>query len=420
MTLPADLATTPAAPPRAAPGRSTIALHGARALGRTPGGLSDTAHAAPHAPVVRPLVQSVNYEQPMGTAEGMRYTRYGNTPNAEAVQERLALLEGAEAALVLASGMGATACAMLALLRPGDHLVSSAWIYGGTRALFAQELAQFGIETTFVDPGHTRGWRHALRPNTRALFVESPVNPTTRLLDLRPLAQLTQRVGVALVVDSTFASPINFRPLEHGADVVIQSATKYLNGHHDVLGGAVMGTASFVEEVRRKMTVWGQAPDPFACWLLERGLKTLGVRVERQSANALVLARWCEEHPAVARVHYPGLASHPDHALAAELLDGFGGMLAVELAGGADAADRFIRRLELVTHASSLGGVDTLVVEPRYTSHAGMTSAERAAIGIPDGFLRISVGVEDVADLVADFAQALADASDGAPDGASA
>jgi cystathionine beta-lyase/cystathionine gamma-synthase len=380
------------------PGRAAGAAgHGADAHGRD---------GAPP-PVVSPLVQSVNYLQPYGTSEGLQYTRYGNTPNALAVQERLALLEGAEAALVLASGMGATACAMLALLRPGDHLVSSAWIYGGSRTLFATELAQFGIETTFVDPLQSRGWRNALRPNTRAVFVESPVNPTTRLLDLRPVSYLTREVGVALVVDSTFASPINFRPLEHGADVVIQSATKYLNGHHDVLGGAVMGSGSYVEEVRQKMMVWGQAPDPFACWLLERGLKTLDVRVRRQNDNALALARWCEAHPAVARVHYPGLASHPDHALACEVLDGFGGMFAVELAGGAEAADRLLRGLRLITHATSLGGVDTLVIEPRYTSHAGMTSEERAAIGIPDGFLRFSVGVEDADDLIADLARAL-------------
>lgn len=408
MTAPANPAAPPAASAAPRPGRSTLALHGARALGRGPGHApsSDGAGAAAP-PVVSPLVQSVNYLQPYGTADGLQYTRYGNTPNALAVQERLALLEGAEAALVLASGMGATACAMLALLRPGDHLVSSAWIYGGSRTLFAEEFAQLGVETTFVDPTHSRGWRHAIRPNTRAVFVESPVNPTTRLLDLRPVSYLTRQAGIALVVDSTFASPINFRPLEHGADVVIQSATKYLNGHHDVLGGAVMGSAAFVEEVRQKMMVWGQAPDPFACWLLERGLKTLGVRVERQNANAMALAEFCERHPAVARVHYPGLASHPDHALAAELMDGFGGMLAIELAGGAEAADRVLRGLRLVAHATSLGGVDTLVIEPRYTSHAGMTSEERAAIGIPDGFLRFSVGVEDAADVIADVARAL-------------
>ncbi len=393
---------SPTPTPGRAPGRSTIALHGARALGRD----GDVAAATP-SPVVAPLVQSVNFTQPYGTTEGLLYTRYGNTPNAERVQERLALLDGGEAALVLASGMGATACALLALLRPGDHLVASEWLYGGTRALLAEEFAPLGIRTTFVEPRRSRVWRDAIEPSTRAVFVESPVNPTTRVVDMRPLGQLTREAGLALVVDSTFASPVNFRPLEQGADVVIHSATKYLNGHHDVLGGVVVGSASYIGVVREKMMRWGQAPDPFACWLLERGLKTLGVRVERQNASAMAVARWCEAHPAIARVHYPGLPSHPDHALAAATLDGFGGMLAIELAGGAASADRFLRALRLVTYASSLGGVDTLVIEPRYTSHAALTSEERAALGIPDGFLRVSVGVEDAADLIADLAQAL-------------
>jgi cystathionine beta-lyase/cystathionine gamma-synthase len=296
---------------------------------------------------------------------------------------------------------------MLALLRPGDHLLSSSWIYGGTHRLFTQELAAMGIDVTLVDPLETRAWRRRLRKETRALFVESPVNPTCRVLDMRPISQLAKEAGLALVVDSTFASPVNFRPLEHGADVVIHSTTKFLNGHHDVLGGAVMGTASYVEEVRQKMTVWGQAPDPFACWLLERGMKTLDVRVRRANENAMRVAEWAEGRKEVKRVHYPGLPSHPDHAIACETLDGFGAMLAIELSGGGRAADRFLRRLKLVTHATSLGGVDTLVCEPRYTSHAHMTSEARAAIGIPDGFLRVSIGIEDADDLIADLEQAL-------------
>jgi cystathionine beta-lyase/cystathionine gamma-synthase len=303
--------------------------------------------------------------------------------------------------------MGATACAMRALLRPGDHLLASSWIYGGTLRLLTQELTAMGIDVTLVDPSETRGWRRRLRKETRAIFLESPVNPTCRVLDLRPVSMLTQGEGIALVVDSTFASPVNFRPLEHGADVVIASTTKFLNGHHDVLGGAVMGTAPYVEEVRQKMIVWGQAPDPFACWLLERGMKTLDVRVKRGNENAMRIAEWCEAHPAVARVHYPGLASHPDHAIARETLDGFGAMLAIELVGGGEAADRFLRRLRLVAHATSLGGVDTLVCEPRYTSHAHLSAEQRAAIGIPDGFLRFSVGIEDADDLIADLAHAL-------------
>jgi cystathionine beta-lyase/cystathionine gamma-synthase len=375
--------------------RPTIPVHGG------------APHARPGDPVVTPISQSVSYVQEPGTSDAPRYTRYGNVPNIELVERRLAMLEGAEAAVVLSSGMGATACAMLALLRPGDHLLSSSWIYGGTHKLFTQELAGMGVDVTLVDPLAPRSWRREMRQTTRAIFVESPVNPTCRVLDLSFLANLAKDSGVALVVDSTFASPINFRPLEHGADVVIHSTTKYLNGHHDVLGGAVMGTGSYVDEVRRKMMVWGQAADPFAVWLLERGLKTLDVRVRRQNENALALATWCESRPEFARVHYPGLASSPDHEIADRLLDGYGGMMAVELAAGGDGTARFLENLRLVSHAPSLGGVDTLVSEPRYTSHAHMTPAERAAIGIPDGFLRFSVGIEDVGDLIADFEQAL-------------
>jgi cystathionine beta-lyase/cystathionine gamma-synthase len=375
--------------------RSTIPVHGG------------APHAAAGEPVVTPITQSVSFVQALGTADGLKYARYGNTPNVELVERRLALLDGGEAAVALSSGMGATACAMLALLRPGDHLLSSSWIYGGTHKLFTEELAGMGIDVTLIDPLAPRTWRKELRRSTRAIFVESPVNPTCRVLDLSSLANLAKAEGIALVVDSTFASPINFRPLEHGADVVIHSTTKYLNGHHDILGGAVIGTASYVEEVRRKMIVWGQAPDPFAVWLLERGMKTLDVRVRRQNENALALAQWCETRPEFGSVLYPGLPSHPDHEIAQQCLDGFGGMMAVVMAGGGDAAARFLQHLELVTHAPSLGGVDTLVSEPRYTSHAALTSEQRAEIGIPDGFLRFSVGIEDVGDLIADFEQAL-------------
>lgn len=361
----------------------------------------------PDAPIVQPLFQSVNFVQEFGTAEGMRYPRYGNAPNAEAVQRRVAALEGAEAAVLLASGMGATACALLALLRPGDHLIASAWVYGGSQELFTREFASFGIDVSLVDPLETRAWRKALRKHTRAIFLETPVNPTCRVLDLRPVGYITKELGIALVVDSTFASPINLRPLEHGADVVIHSATKYLNGHHDVLGGVVCGTASYIEEVRRKMALWGQAPDPFGAWLLERGLKTLDVRVRRQNENAMAIAEWCAGRREIRRVHYPGLPDHPDHEVAKALMDGFGGMMAIELAGGARGTDRFLRKLKLFRHAPSLGGVDSLVSEPRFTSHASLTSAAREAAGVPDGFLRLSIGIEGADDLIADIEQAL-------------
>jgi cystathionine beta-lyase/cystathionine gamma-synthase len=357
------------------------------------------------APVVTPLVQSVNFIQAIGTEEGLRYPRYGNVPNAESLQRRLSVLEGAEAAVVTASGMGATVCALLALLRPGDHLIASKWLYGGVRRLLEEEFPNFGITSTLVDPTETREWRRRLRKETRGIFVEVPANPTCRVADLRPLSHMTQELGLALVVDATFASPVNLRALEVGADVVIHSATKYLNGHNDVLGGVVLGTASYVEEVRQKMMIWGQAPDPFACWLLERGLKTLDVRVQRQNANALRIARWCEERKEIARVHYPGLESHPDHKVAKATLSGFGGMMALELTGGAKHASRFLKRLKLIKHAPSLGGVETLVSEPRFTSHTHLTADQRAAIGIPDGFLRLSIGIEDADDLIADIGQ---------------
>ena len=358
-------------------------------------------------PVAPPLVQSVNFIQEVGTEAGLLYTRYGNTPNLERVQKRLALLEGAEASLLLSSGMGATACAMLALLRPGDHLLASSFIYGGTHRLLTEEFTRNGIDVTLVDPFELRGWRKRLRKETRAVFIESPVNPTCRVLDLRPISYLTKEAGLALVVDSTFASPVNFRPLEHGADVVIHSGTKYLNGHHDAMLGVVAGTEPYIAEVLAKMMVWGQAPDPFAAWLLERGLKTLDVRVKRQNDNALRIAMWAADRKEIKRIHYPGLASHPDHEVAKAMLDGWGGMLAIELAGGGKAADRLLRRLKLIQHATSLGGVDSLVSEPRYSSHAKMSSEERARIGIPDGFLRISVGLEDADDIIADIEQAL-------------
>ncbi|HUL03008.1 MAG TPA: PLP-dependent aspartate aminotransferase family protein [Gemmatimonadales bacterium] len=376
-------------------GLSTRAIHG------------ELRTRADWTPVATPLNQSSTFTNPVGSSAEVLYTRYGNNPNQLAIAQRLALLEGAEAAIFVASGMGAIALAHLAVLRPGDHLVSSKLIYGGVRRLFTEEFGRLGIEVSFVNPLESRDWKRAMRKTTRAVFVETPTNPLIRVVDLEPIATLCQTEGLALIVDSTFGTPINFRPLEHGADVVVHSATKYLNGHTDVIAGAVAGAESVVEEVRRLMQVWGQALDPMAAWLIERGMKTLAVRVERQNATGAAVAEWCSKQPAFAAVHYPGLPSHPDHETAKRLLKGFGGMLGVELKD-AGAAERFLRALRLAIHAPSLGGVETLVSEPRLTSHAGLTPAERAQAGIPDGFLRFSLGLEDADDLIADFAQALA------------
>lgn len=358
--------------------------------------------------VVTPLFQSSTFTNPIGSSAEVLYTRYGNNPNQVAIAKRLALLEGAEAAIFVGSGMGAVALAHLAVLRPGDHLLASEWIYGGVFRLFNEEFGRLGIEVSFVNPTQSRAWKRAMRKNTRAVFLETPTNPLLRVLDLEPIAQLCKAEGLALLVDSTFASPINFRPIEHGADIVIHSATKYLNGHTDVIAGAVAGAESLVDEVKRLMRLWGQALDPMAAWLLDRGIRTLAVRMERHNANGQRLAEWCAGQAGFTAVHYPGLPSHADHEVAERVLDGCGGMLGVELKGGARAAERFLRALRLAAHAPSLGGVETLVSEPRLTSHAGLTAEQRAKAGIPDGFLRFSLGLEDSEDLIADFAQALA------------
>jgi cystathionine beta-lyase/cystathionine gamma-synthase len=382
-------------------------------MSRSGFGFSTTAiHGTPHrrpdwAPVAPALLQSSTFVSPVGSEEEVLYSRYGNNPNQVQLARKYALLEGAEEAIFVASGMGATALAHLAMLRPGDHLIASTWIYGGTQRLFDEELARFGIEVSYVSPDQVRQWRKAVKKATRAIFVETPTNPLMRVIDMGPISYLAKEHGLALMVDATFASPINYRPLEHGADVVITSATKYLNGHSDVIAGVVAGSSAFVEEVNRLMRLWGQAIDPHAAWLIDRGMRTLALRMERHNANGMAVAQWAEHHPEIAKVHYPGLPSHPDHAYAKTVLSGFGGMVGLELKGGTRSAERFLKRLKLVAHAPSLAGVETLVSEPRLTSHKSIGSEGRAKIGIPDGFLRLSCGIEDAADIIGDLEQAL-------------
>jgi cystathionine beta-lyase/cystathionine gamma-synthase len=376
-------------------------------------GFSTTAiHGMPQrrpdwSPVAPPIQQSSTFTNPVGSEDEVLYSRYGNNPTQLELARKYAMLEGADDSIFVASGMGATALAHLAMLRPGDHLISSSWIYGGTQHLFDRELARFGIEVTYVNPEQPRQWRKAVRKSTRAIFVETPTNPLIRVIDLGPIAYIAEEEGLALMVDATFASPFNFRPMEHGADVVITSATKYLNGHSDVIAGAVAGSTSFIEEVNRLMRLWGQAIDPHAAWLVDRGMRTLGLRMERHNANGLAVAQWAEQHDAIARVHYPGLPSHPDHERARSVLQGFGGMIGLELKGGSRATERALKRLKMINHAPSLAGVETLVSEPRLTSHKGIGSEGRAKIGIPDGFLRLSCGIEDAADIIGDLEQAL-------------
>ncbi len=376
------------------PGISTVAVHG------------PPTRRPDWAPVAPPIIQSSTFTNPVGSDEEVLYSRYGTNPTQVALAKKYALLEGTEDAIFVASGSGATALAHLAVLRPGDHLLSSEWIYGGTHQLFDQEFARLGIEVSYVRPDRVRDWRKSMRKTTRCIFVETPTNPLLRVIDLRPVASLARDSGLALMVDATFASPANFRPAEAGADVVITSATKYLNGHSDVVAGAVAGSASFVEEVRGLMRIWGQAIDPHAAWLVDRGLRTLAVRMERHNANGLAVARWAEKQRWIAKVHYPGLDSHPDHELATEVLAGYGGMVGLELRGGPEAATRLLSRLKLIVHAPSLAGVESLISEPRLTSHRELSAAERERLGIPDGFLRLSCGIEDADDIIGDLEQA--------------
>ncbi|HEX2450028.1 MAG TPA: aminotransferase class I/II-fold pyridoxal phosphate-dependent enzyme [Gemmatimonadales bacterium] len=376
------------------PGVSTVAVHGA------------TARRPDWAPVAPPIFQSSTFTNPVGSDEEILYSRYGTNPTQVALGKKYALLEATEDAIFVASGSAATALAHLAVLRPGDHLLSSEWIYGGTRQLFDHEFARLGIEVSYVKPDRVREWRRSMRKTTRAIFVETPTNPLLRVIDLRPVAAVARDSGLALLVDATFASPVNFRPAEAGADVVITSATKYLNGHSDVIAGAVAGSTSFVDEVRRLMRMWGQSIDPHAAWLVDRGLRTLAVRMERHNANGLAVARWAERQRWIAKVHYPGLDSHPDHELATEVLGGYGGMVGLELRGGPEAAIRLLSRLKLIIHAPSLAGVESLVSEPRLTSHRELSPAERERLGILDGFLRLSCGIEDADDIIGDLEQA--------------
>jgi cystathionine beta-lyase/cystathionine gamma-synthase len=335
------------------------------------------------------------------------YSRYGNNPNQEQLGRKLAALEGTEAAAVFGSGMAATAMTILALTQAGDHVVASSLLYGATQSLLRDELPRRRIDTTFVDPESVRGWREAVRPNTRVILIETPTNPVLRVLDPRPIAALAMERGLTLVMDATFASPANLKSVPLGVDAVIHSATKYLGGHSDLVAGVVCGSRALVDEIVRVARLYGPALDPHAAWLLDRGLRTLDVRVRRQNESAMKLARWFDEQPQVARVLYPGLEEHRDHAVASQIMEGFGGMLSVVLEGGAPAADGFMRALELAMVAPSLGGVETLISQPRYTSHVGLSAAELSAQGIEDGFVRISVGVEEVDDLIADFSQAL-------------
>jgi cystathionine beta-lyase/cystathionine gamma-synthase len=335
------------------------------------------------------------------------YTRYGS-PNAKQVEAVLAGLEGAEAALVVGSGMAAVSAAILSQVRAGDHVVAQKTHYTATLSLLTDTLPRFGVEVTQVDQRDLSAFEQAIRPNTRVVYTESPTNPTMDLTDLRATAELAHSVGALAITDNTFASPYNQRPLELGYDMVVQSATKYLNGHADVTAGAVLGSETLIAQAWEYARVHGPLLHPFEAWLLRRGLQTYALRMEAHNRNGLAVAQFLESHPAVAKVYYPGLPSHPQHELALrQMVGGFGGMLAFEMKGGYDAAYRVIGRTQICVLAVSLGGVETLITHPASLIHAHQDDTQREVAGISPGLIRLSVGVEHIDDLIADLDQAL-------------
>jgi cystathionine beta-lyase/cystathionine gamma-synthase len=335
------------------------------------------------------------------------YTRYGN-PNTKQVETLVAELEGAEAALAVGSGMAAVTTALMSNLRAGDHVAVQNTHYTATLSFFAEVLPRYGVEVTQVDQTDTEAFEKAIRPNTRVVYTETPTNPTMDITDLAATAEIAHEAGALAITDNTFASPYNQRPLELGYDLVVHSATKYLGGHADVTAGAMCGSRELVDRAWEHARVHGPVLHPFEAWLLRRGLKTYGLRMERHNLNALTVARFLEGHPAVERVYYPGLESHPQHALAKrQMIDGSGGILSFELKGGYNAANRAIRRTEVCILAVSLGGVETLITHPASLVYPHNTDEERRAAGVSPGLIRLSVGTEDAKDIIADLDAAL-------------
>lgn len=338
----------------------------------------------------------------------LRYIRLNNTPNHRALQEKLAAIEGGEASVVAASGMAAITTALLTFLKSGDHFLAQNCLYGGTHSFVTQDLPSFGILHDFVDGNDPDSWEAMLRPETRVIYVETMTNPLMEVADLEAVARFAKAHGLLSMIDNTFASPVNFRPLEIGFDLSIHSCTKYLNGHSDIVGGCVIGRTDLVEQVVHRLNHLGGCMDPHVCFLLHRGVKTLALRVRQQNENAMRLATFLESHPGVERVNYPGLTSHLQYDRARTLFGGCGGVLSFEVPGGVTAADGVISRLKLPISAPSLGGVETLITRPATTSHSGVPPSERARIGISDRLIRVAVGIESPDDLCADFEQALA------------
>ena len=381
---------------------TTRAVHG--------GEIADT-----HKSVVPPIYQTATFYY--DTAEegarlgqevppGFLYTRWAN-PTTRVFEAKIAALEGAEDALAAASGMAAVSTAVVASLRRGDHAVAPSAVYQATYLLFAQVLPEFGIETTVIPETSLEAYERALRPNTRLLYIETPNNPVLGITDIAGVVDLARRNGARTIADNTFATPYNQTPLSLGVDAVVHSATKYLGGHHDLTAGVIAGSSEFLQRAKRYLRIFGATIDPFGAWLASRGVITLGLRVERQNRSAATLAAHLAGHPKVGVVHYPGLPTHPGHAVAARQMRGFSGMLSFDVRGGYDAGVRVFEALKVAKRATSLGGTTTLVSHPASVSSVHMPREVREAAGITDGLIRVSVGIEEAEDIIEDFEQAL-------------
>lgn len=373
-------------------------------------------HGAFEGSLTTPIVQSSTFVFPnLDTvrdyaAQQIEYHEYSrmSNPTMQAVEQKMADLEEAEDARLFDSGMSALTCTFLTLLSQGQHLIITSDGYKRTISFARQELARWGIECTMVPPADTAAVQAAMQPNTAVIFTEAPSNPHLYLPDIPALAEIARAGQAVLIIDATLASPCGLRPLTLGADLVVHSATKYLGGHNDVLGGVVCGSAKLVEQIRTLHMTLGGVLDPHGCFLLLRGLKTLPLRMERHNATALQVAQFLEAHPKVTRVYYPGLPSHPQHELAKRMMQGYGGMVSFEIAGNWEAAARFIDRLELCLLASSLGGVESLVYHPATLLQFSMSPQEREQFGLLDSLIRLAVGIEHPDDIIADLERGLA------------
>ena len=358
--------------------------------------------------VMMPVFQSSTFLSEGGDSyDTMKYIRLNNTPNHEALHKKLLVLENAESALVTASGMAAITTSLFTVLRPGGHLIAQDVLYGGTLGLLKSQFEDLGLSYDLVDGADPASWEEKIRPNTKGIYVETISNPMMGVPDLQAVVDFAKAHNIVSMVDNTFASPVNFRPAELGFDLSFHSGTKYMGGHSDIVAGAVIGNADLVRKIFIDLRYYGGSLDPHACFLLHRGLKTLGVRVRQQNINALVIAKFLEAHPGVSRVNYPGLESNSEHERAKKYLDGFGGMLSFDTAGGVEAAKRLMDRAQIPLVAPSLGGVESLFSRPAVTSHLAVPPAEREKLGISDATIRMSVGIEGIEDLIDDLKQAL-------------